>query len=568
VIRSRRGVSLTLKTKVSLLVALAVIAAVAPASLALWVAGQFKRTMTTIHEETLVPLENLHRVEEFLREVELRIPGVMADWFSGPGSRSYVESALPRVRELWTQIKSRPNEGQTAALSKEFDEAFGRFQTLVPRLTEAFGKEDKRALAAIADEWLDLKGRLLKPLGALVTDAREDVAREVKAAEDRLQRTTLLIVTGLVAFVVVIVSVSIALRRGISTPLRNTMQLLRDLAQGQGDLTTRLDAGRRDEVGELSRWFNTFMDKLHDIVGEVKRTAIEIAAASQQLAAASERLSSASQDQAAGLEETAASVEELTGTVKQNADSAQQANQLAVGSQEAALTGGQVVASAVASMQGITQASRRIAEIITVIDEIAFQTNLLALNAAVEAARAGDQGRGFAVVAAEVRSLAQRSAVAAKEIKALIHDSVAKVEGGEALVSRSGRSLDEIVVSVKRVTAVIADIAVASQEQSRGIDQLGRTIASMDQTVQEDAAQTEELSSTAQALADQSQRLEALVSRFKVDEGAPGPAAGRAGRWRGGPTAAARPTPRPPTPRVPLLAGAPARSGSTAPGND
>jgi methyl-accepting chemotaxis protein len=212
-------------------------------------------------------------------------------------------------------------------------------------------------------------------------------------------------------------------------------------------------------------------------------------------------------------------LEQITGTVKQNADNARQANQLAVGSRDTAEKGGEVVSQAVSAMREINEASKKIADIITTIDEIAFQTNLLALNAAVEAARAGEQGRGFAVVAAEVRSLAQRSATAAKEIKALIQDSVQKVQDGSGLVNKSGQTLQDIVSSVKKVTDIIGEIAAASQEQSGGIDQVNKSVSQMDQVVQSNAAQTEELSSTAQAMSAQAQQLQALVGQFKLNGG-------------------------------------------------
>jgi methyl-accepting chemotaxis protein len=332
------------------------------------------------------------------------------------------------------------------------------------------------------------------------------------------------VLLSVVAAVALATAVSFFLSRSVVGPLRQAVTLLRDIADGEGDLTRRIDVGGTDEVGELARCFNQFMDKLHDVVGEVKATALHVAGASQQLSSATEYLSTGAQQQASSLEETAASLEEITGTVKQNADNARQANHLATGSRDTAQNGREVVSAATAAMAEITQASRRIAEIITVIDEIAFQTNLLALNAAVEAARAGEQGRGFAVVATEVRSLAQRSAAAAREIKALIHDSVAKVEDGSTLVSRSGQTLEEIVASVKRVTDIIAEIAAASQEQSQGIDQVNKAVGQMDQVVQQNASQTEELSTTAQTLARQAQQLQRLVSRFKLMEEPPPPA--------------------------------------------
>ncbi len=304
--------------------------------------------------------------------------------------------------------------------------------------------------------------------------------------------------------------------RRVAKPLRQAVERLEALASGDADLTLRLPAGSSDETGQLARTLNTFLDNLHLLVQEIRETSAQVGAASQQLSGASGNISAAAQQQASSLEETAASLEEMTATVKQNADNARQASQLAVGSRGAAEKGGQVVSSAVTSMHEITDASKKISEIITVIDEIAFQTNLLALNAAVEAARAGEQGRGFAVVAAEVRNLAQRSAGAAKEIKTLIRDSVQKVQDGSELVNQSGQTLHEIVTAVKRVSDIVAEIASACQEQSQGIDQVNRAISQVDNVVQQNATQTEDLSSTAQSLSSHAERLQTLVGRFKL----------------------------------------------------
>jgi methyl-accepting chemotaxis protein len=259
----------------------------------------------------------------------------------------------------------------------------------------------------------------------------------------------------------------------------------------------------------IARWFTKALI-------EVSAIADSVASASQQLAAAAEELSSGAQEQASSLEETASSLEEITGTIQQNADNAQQANQLAGKSREVAEKGGEVVSRAVQGMGEINASSRKIADIITAIDEIAFQTNLLALNAAVEAARAGEQGRGFAVVAGEVRNLAQRSAAAAKEIKGLIQDSVAKVEAGSKLVNQSGETLSEIVTSVKRVTDIVSEIAAASREQAGGIDQVNKAVTQMDQVTQGNASQTEELSGTAESLAAQAAELQELVAQFNL----------------------------------------------------
>jgi len=301
-------------------------------------------------------------------------------------------------------------------------------------------------------------------------------------------------------------------------PLGQMVGLLGEIADGAGDLTRRLDVDRRDEIGALARSFNTVMAKLHDIIAEVKLATADVADAARSVSGASAELASGSQSQAGSLEETAASLEELTGTVRQNADHARQASALAADSRRAAEHGGDVVARAVTSVRDITTASRRIGEITGVIDEIAFQTNLLALNAAVEAARAGEHGRGFAVVAAEVRSLAHRSAAAAKEIKGVIEDAVGKVETGSALVDQSGRTLGDIVAAVQQASTIIADIATASEEQTRGIDQVSRAVSSMETTVTASTARTEELSSTARRLAHHAGELQTLVGRFRVEE--------------------------------------------------
>jgi methyl-accepting chemotaxis protein len=262
----------------------------------------------------------------------------------------------------------------------------------------------------------------------------------------------------------------------------------------------------------IARWFARALI-------EVSTIADSVASASQELAAASEELSSGAQEQASSLEETASSLEEITGTIQQNADNAQQANQLAGTSREVAEKGGDVVRRAIEGMNEINAASRKIADIITAIDEIAFQTNLLALNAAVEAARAGEQGRGFAVVAGEVRNLAQRSAGAAKESKGLIQDSMAKVEAGTKLVNESGQTLEEIVTSVKRVTDIVSEIAAASREQAGGIEQVNKAVSQMDQVTQANASQTEELSGTAEGLSGQAAQLQQLVAQFNLTTG-------------------------------------------------
>ncbi len=303
--------------------------------------------------------------------------------------------------------------------------------------------------------------------------------------------------------------------RSITRPLAQAVKVAQTVAAG--DLTSRIEVGSADETGQLLQALREMNDSLVRIVGEVRNGTDTIATASGQIASGNLDLSSRTEQQAGSLEETASSMEELTGTVKQNADNARQANQLAVSASDVALKGGAVVSQVVDTMGSINDSAKKIADIIGVIDGIAFQTNILALNAAVEAARAGEQGRGFAVVAGEVRNLAQRSAAAAKEIKTLISDSVEKVDAGTRLVDQAGATMDEIVESVKRVSDIISEITAASQEQTSGIEQINQAIAQMDEVTQQNASLVEEAAAAAESLQDQASSLAQVVSVFKLD---------------------------------------------------
>ncbi len=289
----------------------------------------------------------------------------------------------------------------------------------------------------------------------------------------------------------------------------------------EGDLTARIrEEGKSGFIKSLSGGVNSLLANMADVVRNMARAAAEVRTGSEEISRGNADLSQRTEEQASSLEETASSMEEMTSTVKNNADNAAQANQLASAARDQAERGGAVVGAAVAAMGEINASSKRIADIISVIDEIAFQTNLLALNAAVEAARAGEQGRGFAVVASEVRNLASRSAEAAKEIKTLIQDSVSKVTEGTKLVDESGKALGEIVVRVKKVTDVMAEIASSSREQASGIEQVNKAITMMDDVTQQNAALVEEASAAAQALTEQASNLSQLIARYRVGEGA------------------------------------------------
>ncbi|MGJ4730928.1 methyl-accepting chemotaxis protein [Luteimonas sp. SDU101] len=305
--------------------------------------------------------------------------------------------------------------------------------------------------------------------------------------------------------------------------LDQVSQVLTALAEG--DLTRRMDGEFQGVFATMRDNANHTVQRLAEIVGQIRSGSDAINASASEIAAGNDDLSRRTEQQAASLEETASSMEELTSTVRQNADNARQANQLAIGAVDVASQGGEVVGKVVETMSAISESSNRIADIIGVIDGIAFQTNILALNAAVEAARAGEQGRGFAVVAAEVRSLAQRSAGAAKEIKQLIGDSTDKVRHGNALVDQAGKTMGEIVTSIKRVTDIIADISAASQEQSAGIEQVNQAITQMDESTQQNAALVEEATAAARSMEQQAGQLVQTVAVFRVHDDRPAAAA-------------------------------------------
>jgi PAS domain S-box-containing protein len=333
----------------------------------------------------------------------------------------------------------------------------------------------------------------------------------------------------------------VAVTQQMKDTVRETKEVVK--AASEGDLTQRLNSnGRTGDLQMMVQGINSLLNSMSDLVGEIKAATGEVGRGAEEISAGNADLSQRTEEQSSSLEETAASMEEMTTAVRQSADNAAQANQLATAARAQAEKGGTVVATAVRAMAGINESSRRIADIISVIDEIAFQTNLLALNAAVEAARAGEQGRGFAVVASEVRSLAGRSATAAKEIKELITDSVKKVEEGSVLVSESGETLDQINTSVKKVADIIAEIAASSREQSNGIDQVNKAVTQMDEMTQQNAALVEQASASSQSVARKAADLNALVDRYRTHEegrafASPGVTSGRGVSHRAEPPA-------------------------------
>jgi methyl-accepting chemotaxis protein len=383
------------------------------------------------------------------------------------------------------------------------------------RFLELAKTDLNQAVAFLIKEAIPSAGKLQDTLRGF-TDLQKQKSREnEKAAEESYHAAQLLmlVMSGLaIAFGAFIAWFS---TRSITRPMKEAVKIAQTVAAG--DLTSRIDVNTTDETGQLLQALKEMNDSLVRIVDQVRTGTETIASASSQIASGNLDLSSRTEEQASSLEETASSMEELTSAVKQNADNARQANSLATSASDVASNGGVVVAKVVETMSGINESAKKIVDIISVIDGIAFQTNILALNAAVEAARAGEQGRGFAVVASEVRNLAQRSAGAAKEIKALISDSVEKVDAGAKLVDQAGATMHEIVESVKRVTDIMADITAASNEQATGIEQVNQAITQMDDVTQQNAALVEQAAAAAQSLQDQAGSLTHAVSVFKLD---------------------------------------------------
>ena len=492
---------------------------------ALWAVSAINRSYQRVAHESLPAVSHLLEADRDMQRVIVAERTLMV---LPSGSPAVAEQKGIRAHSLadaaahWRAYTKLPASEAERRRWSVFEKARWRWEAatyqVLDLLTQDAAPARKEAIEVALSEAAARFEAARTELAALGRMRQEHAEAQAEAEAQQITRLYWLVTAAVVSAFALAIGLGTLLARAIARPLREAVARLKDIAEGEGDLTRRLAVSGRDEIAELGRWFNTFMQRVHDIVAEVRHAADLVSAAALDLSTTTGELSSSAQEQASGLEHTATALEQITGTVKQTADNARQADQLAGGALNVAAKGGDVVREAVGAMADIDGVSKQIAQIIGTIDEIAFQTNLLALNAAVEAARAGEQGRGFAVVAAEVRQLAQRSATAAKEIKGLIRESLLKVEAGSGLVDRSGRTLVEIVTSVMRVSDIVGAIAAASGQESAGIDQVNRAVMQMDRVTQANAAQTEELSATAQALAREAQHLQAMVARFKLDE--------------------------------------------------
>jgi methyl-accepting chemotaxis protein len=433
-----------------------------------------------------------------------------------PGSEERLAANLDAIDKALLELDGLLRTPTGKALNAEARAHRDEYVAQVAKV-QALLKEGKH------DEARDLAfGKAYDTLHALAKDLRKQLdfqGERFEAQEENAGNvyTTAFRIIGGVAIVAVLLAIAAALviTRSVVRPLNRAVEVARTVAAG--DLTSRIEVQGGDEAAQMMQALKDMNASLAKLVAEVRTGSGEIAVAASEIASGNLELSSRTEQQAGSLEETASSMEEMTSTVRQNAENARQANQLAASASDVARRGGQVVARVVETMGDIDVASRKIVEIIAVIDGIAFQTNILALNAAVEAARAGEQGRGFAVVASEVRNLAQRSASAAKEIKQLIDDSVSKVGQGSQLVNQAGSTMAEVVSSVQRVTDIMGEISSASREQEGGIGEINTAITEMDSVTQQNAALVEEAAGAAGSLQEQADRLAQLVAVFKVE---------------------------------------------------
>jgi methyl-accepting chemotaxis protein len=404
------------------------------------------------------------------------------------------------------------------ALFKALSEVRAQYLPVSQRVvSQAASGAQEMAKIGMQTELAPLEHKYFTAVEAMIAFQEEQTkAAKAYAGSAISQIRTTSIISGVVALLVATLA-AFWITRAVTLPINQAVAVARAVAGG--DLTYAFEAKGKSETGLLLHALKEMQSGLVKVVSDVRHGSEGVATASAEIAQGNQDLSSRTESQASALEQTAASMEELGSQVKQNADNARQANQLALNASTVAVQGGEVVGQVVQTMKGINESSRKIADIISVIDGIAFQTNILALNAAVEAARAGEQGRGFAVVASEVRSLAGRSAEAAKEIKTLIGASVERVEQGAALVDKAGATMDEVVISIRRVTDIMGEISSASSEQSAGVAQVGEAVTQMDQVTQQNAALVEQMAAAASSLKAQANELVQTVAVFKLTAG-------------------------------------------------
>ena len=482
--------------------------------------GSSVDALNRMYLERVVPLQSLKTVADdyavLVVDTSHKVRNDNISWDEGLANLDMAEA---RIKRIWEDYLQHDLDEREAALVTAIRPLIRRADGEIAALRKIFTDRDAEALTAFTVEALypaiDPVSEGFSNLVAVQLEISEEIFSDAALAYSRTRTLFLVMLALAIAGLLITASRLVA---GISRPLNEAVQHCDRLAGG--DLSSRVDRVSHDEFGALVTALNEMTDRLKAIVGEVSTAAVTINGSSREIAEGNLHLSQPTEQQAANLEETASNMEEMTVTVRQTAENAKYANQLASGARDEAQQGATIVADAKHAMNEINQSSQKIADITSVVDEIAFQTNLLALNAAVEAARAGDAGRGFAVVAAEVRVLAQRSAEAAKQIKALIEDSVSKVTEGSRLVGDSEQTLAGIVDSITQVSTIVSEISSSSEEQSDGISQVNQAVTQMDQSTQQNAALVEEAAAGAKSLEEQAVALEHLMAFFQLDAGA------------------------------------------------
>ena len=484
-----------------------------------------QRALTRLYDQDIESLVRMQQIEITLLEARFRAAAVLLDQMPIPGSLNHVREARQEITTLWTEFEPRAvrgfSKGEALEHFSQLKDGWSLVDSTLAKLEQGYLAKDKEALTAVLeDQWPNLHKRAVKPLEALIRITQKAAGATYVAANEM---SRVLLAIGLATAALCLIAISVVawlITRSLMRTLGAEPSVAANIVQrvAAGDLSVRINLKAGDTTSLVAQ-LKTMQDSLALTVGGVRQTADALAAASTQIAQGNNDLSARTEQQATALQETAASMEELGSSAKQTADNAQQANRLALDASGVATRGGKVVSQVVDTMKGINDSSKKIADIISIIDGIAFQTNILALNAAVEAARAGEQGRGFAVVASEVRSLAGRSADAAKEIKSLVTASVERVGQGTALVDQAGATMTELVNSIKRVTDIMGEISTASAEQSAGVAQVGQAVSQMDQATQQNAAFVDERRAAAESLNGQAQKLVQAVAVFKLAQG-------------------------------------------------
>lgn len=431
-----------------------------------------------------------------------------------------LESDFARIYELISAAMERADSDQSRALAAQIQSAKASFLGVANRAMAAMRDAEYERARFLVE--VELEAALGPVQQATLAYARYQGDAAHRRYERALFEGRLMFGLSILG-VLLLAAAFVVLMRSAMASMQESIQSSVEVAEriASGELGHEIKVDKNDELGELLQRLADMDHRIANIVSEILEASLSVRTSASEMSQGNEDLAQRTQEQASSLEETASTMEQMTASVRQNADNASQANQLAKGARDKAVAGGDVVRRTIEAMQGISDSSERISAIIGTIDEIAFQTNLLALNAAVEAARAGEQGRGFSVVASEVRSLAQRSAAAAKEIKSLINDSVHRVETGSELVDESGRTLEEIVASVKQVADIVAEISAASYEQSAGIEEVNRAVSQMDEVTQRNAALVEEAAAASRGLEEQALQMTEKISFFRIKGQAP-----------------------------------------------